>query len=736
MKLGNYFVFFICVLVVAFFNPFFIKGLLPIPSDTIVGLYYPYRDFYIKEFPRGVPFKNFLITDPVRQIYPWKNLAIDSFSKGQLPLWNPYEMGGKPLLANFQTGALYPLNILFFIKPFHLSWTLFILLQLILGGIFMYLYLSNLKIDHKASAFGAIAFIFSGFSVAWLEWGNVLHTGIWLPLILLSVDKIFGRFEKKWVLILAFSLVSSFLSGHLQIFFYVFALFLAYVIFKFIQSGNRKAIVSVFLVILFFVLATLIQWFSTLRFILLSSRAYDLNWKVEGWFIPLKHLVQFIVPDFFGNPATMNYFGAWNYAELIGYIGIAGIIFAAYSLFFVKRNILFFAIVVVMSLVFSIDSPLSSLPFRLNLPFIATAQPTRLLFVICFSLSVLSAYGFNEFIEKPSKKVFLVLGLIMFLLSLLWLFNLSNTLSFDQVNILVSRRNLVFPTLLTITLFVVILVIMFLKKYKKYLMFLILFVLVFDLFRFAYKFEPFERKEYLYPKTKIIDFLQSKSKNGLFRIASTDRRIFPPNFSVIYKLESIEGYDPLYLLSYAKYIAALERNSSDIDPPYGYNRIITPHNVSSKLLDLLNVKYVLSLSEIKQSKFKEVFREGQTIVYENLNVIDRAFFVEEVKKVEDEKQMMSEMLSSDLSKLAFSQNSPGGNFKKGKVRILETKENSMTIETQNVGKGFLVLTDVYYPNWIAKIDGKEVDVYRIDLTFRGVIVPEGKHLIVFDMKLF
>ena len=34
--------------VIIFFWQFLIKGLLPVPSDTIVGLYHPYRDFYAK----------------------------------------------------------------------------------------------------------------------------------------------------------------------------------------------------------------------------------------------------------------------------------------------------------------------------------------------------------------------------------------------------------------------------------------------------------------------------------------------------------------------------------------------------------------------------------------------------------------------------------------------------------------------------------------------------------------
>ncbi len=127
----------ILTLVFIFFWQVFLKGLLPIPADDIVGLYYPYRDLYAKDYPRGIPYKNYLITDPVRQQYPWKKLAINLERNGRIPLWNPYEMAGKPLLANFQSGSFYPLNIIFFLKPFYFAWSLYIIAGVFLGFYFL-----------------------------------------------------------------------------------------------------------------------------------------------------------------------------------------------------------------------------------------------------------------------------------------------------------------------------------------------------------------------------------------------------------------------------------------------------------------------------------------------------------------------------------------------------------------------------------------------------------------------
>ncbi|MBU2632436.1 YfhO family protein, partial [Patescibacteria group bacterium] len=292
------------LLSLVFFKDFTLFGKLPIPADTIVGMYYPFRQIYSDTNPNGIQFKNFMVTDPVRQQYPWKELAMAGFKKGELPLWNPYNFTGYPLLANFQAAPFYPFNFLFFIFPFSLGWSIFILIQQPMAALFMFLFLRNLKLSKVSSFFGAVAFAFSGFFVSWLEWGNIVSTGLWLPLILLSIDKIFKN-NKKYLAVLLLGLVSSFFAGHLQIFFYLSLISFAYFIFRLNPLKNLKKNIPVGLVFLMFLAITSIQSIPTLSFIAQSARGVDQDWHKEGWFIPLQNAIQFVAPDFFGNPATL-----------------------------------------------------------------------------------------------------------------------------------------------------------------------------------------------------------------------------------------------------------------------------------------------------------------------------------------------------------------------------------------------------------------------------------------------
>jgi hypothetical protein len=735
--------------VLVFFWQFLLKGLIPVPADTIIGLYNPYRDYYAATYPRGIPYKNYMITDPVRQQYPWKYLTINLEKKLQIPAWNPYTFMGQPLLANIQSGALYPLNIIFFILPFEYAWGFFILSESLLAAFFMYLYLKNLKIHEFAAVFGSISFAFSGFFISWLEWGNVIHTAIWFPLVLLSVDKIilnlkFQKSKTVWSLIFLFSIISSFFAGHLQVFFYGFILTLLYLIAMIFNLKERKATLITFVSLLFgFVILSLPVWLPALKFILLSARNVDQNFHtIQGWFLPWQNLIQFVFPDFFGNPATLNYWGIWNYGEFIGYIGLGGLFFALLSIFRKDKKTLFFFGILLLSLIFALPTIFAKLPYKFNLPFISTSQPTRLIFLADFSLSVLAALGLDFIFKIPKKKIIALLIGFSLLIIFAWFSVLVIFKANLGSNFIVTKQNLIFPTVIFLMNLLLILGFIIFKNRKilNILSLLIILVLVIDLFRFGWKYTPFTNKNYLYPDTKILKYL--KQNLGDFRIMTDDSRIFPPNFSVMYNIQSLDGYDPLYLENYGELAAAMARSRPNIDKPFGFNRIITPQNYHTRLIDLFGVKYVLTLDDIEDQHLKKVAQEGETKLYKNINVYPRAFFIQSLNSVSNKQEAINFMFKNinNLRSQAVILNQPGlkkeWSFVKAQANIRVYSENKIVIDTKNTGDGFLVLTDSYYPNWHAAVDGKETKIYLTDYNFRGVVIPAGKHTVEFYVTLF
>ncbi len=66
-----------------------------------------------------------------------------------------------------------------------------------------------------------------------------------------------------------------------------------------------------------------------------------------------------------------------------------------------------------------------------------------------------------------------------------------------------------------------------------------------------------------------------------------------------------------------------------------------------------------------------------------------------------------------------------------KATIEDYRENSVTIRVKLPQKGILVLTDSYYPDWKAEVDGQTTKIYLANYNFRAIVVPEGEHKIIF-----
>ena len=122
----------ILVLVMILAAPYWRQGKVPFPGDYLVNSFPPWQYFY------GLPVKNSAMPDVVTQMWPWKHLVTDFWRRGIIPLWNPNNFSGTPLLANYQSAVFHPANWLFFILPETDAWSLMVLGQPLLAGWFTY----------------------------------------------------------------------------------------------------------------------------------------------------------------------------------------------------------------------------------------------------------------------------------------------------------------------------------------------------------------------------------------------------------------------------------------------------------------------------------------------------------------------------------------------------------------------------------------------------------------------
>lgn len=719
---------------------------LPVPSDTLVGLYHPWRDLYASGYPRGIPYKNFLITDPVRQQIPWRKVVVDSWKQGAVPTINAYSFGGVPLDANVQAAPFYPLNILFFLFSFPIAWTLLIMLQPLLAGLLLYGYLRHLRLSTPASVVGALAWAFGGFATAWLTWGTIMHAALWLPLMLMSVDHLAVSGKKRshyfrWMMALTGAGVMTVLAGHIQVALYSAVLVAVYFMWKWRQPGGKGKLPWVWVAGVAVLFVSAVQWVPLAAFLAESGRLNDATvWQKAGWFLPWEHLVQFVAPDFFGNPATLNYWGEWNYGEFVGYVGVIPLVLAVSALS-AAGLAGFFTFVLLASIVFMLPGFIGKLPFLLHVPVLSVMQPTRLMVLVDFALAVLAAYGLDRLLAGKADRLWRSIVVFGLAVLVLWGVVLGGAYwGADGLllgNLAVAKRNLLVPTAFFVGM---VLWMVFFPRFNagrsKYIGLAVLCVIVaIDLFRFGWKFTPFTPVAYFFPETEIISFLRRQEKP--FRVMSLDDRIMPPNVSAYYGIESIEGYDPVAPVIYENFLAASERGSADTGAPTGFNRIYTAHNIDSPLLPYLNVRYVLALTDIERPFLDEVMREGETRVYAYSRALPRVYLADTVEAV-DRKEALASLFVDDVlyrgvySGTEYIMDLPIAGDESAEITGYTAGEIRVRASVQN--KRLLVVLNRFDTRWKATIDGSPVSVHPVNYLFMGLAVSPGTHDIILTYR--
>ena len=424
---------------------------------------------------------------------------------------------------------------------------------------------------------------------------------------------------------------------------------------------------------------------------------------------------------------------------MVGYIGVVGLVLAIAG---ISKATIFWVGVSAVCLLFAVDGWVSRLPFTLRIPFLSSLQPTRVLGVVDFSLSVLAAYGMSELLKNNKKKLLVGVLAVGVVIGASWMFAYyPSFLSISESDVSVVKRNLILPTAVYALLFGVLALTMSIRSSWKivrgFLCFGLFVLLSFELARFGWKFTPFTDRAYFYPKTEVIERLTMMKKP--FRVIATDDRLVPPNVLSFYNIESIAGYDPLYNSRYEEYIAAMERGEPNINPPFGFNRIITPKTITSPLLSLLNVGYVLSMDEVESENVKLLNEEGTTKLYSVVNAIPRVYFAEQFFFERSKDAVIARLYTKECiaGQCAVLEGEPfivGEAMKDDTVEIVSYEGDRMILQSGTTNSRFLVIGNMMDFHWQVFVDGTRVETQRVNYLFFGCVIPNGTHTVAVQYK--
>lgn len=743
-------------LIFALYYQFFIFGKIPVPADTLVGAYFPWLD-YKWGYAVGVPVKNALLSDSFSQFFLWKHLAVDFVKQGIVPLWNPYSYSGTPFLATYHSAVLLPFNLLL-LFPKYFGWGLYIFGQTFLAAVGMYLLLGVYIKNSAAKLAGSLVFALSGLMTTWLELGTGVYAAAMLPWIFYSLISFFNRKNIFYLFLFTLSFICLYLAGHAQLTVYSTILFFIFLLFQL-----KKYRIRVFLPVLFFWVISLgvfsIQMLPTYELTKNSIRGTESYSSSFNYGLnPLYEVIRFTAPDFFGNPTTYNHWDKQSYHEQSSFLGAIALplIIPLFFRRFRSKESQFWLWTLVVSLILAFDSPLTQWIYKQPIPLLTYSSASRIFFITSFAAGILVAFGLTKFAQDLEYRRFvrrttrfILASFLGIFLGFLAIYLFLKPYLFDPQNIQVisnlkvSLKNSFIPVGILFGLLVLAYPI-FKKKIFIYVLVLVLFL---DLGRYFLKYNPFVDSLLVFPNTPIIDFLQKEP--GLFRIARADYDIMTPNTWTHYKLQSIEGYDPLSLESYGRYFNLV--NGKDYES--GVGRYTELQNYPNQFIDALNVKYLLAIKrtekdeiggdflnyKIRNSNYEKVFEDKSTAIVKNPDSLERAYFASEVITASSKQDLINKISDKKFNpkqqavieeKIDLPES-----LSIGQVNITKYSPIEKIVETEVEGPGFLILADSFENGWKAyKKNGKDEKLFRVNSALQGIKIRSGKNTYIFKYE--
>jgi hypothetical protein len=230
--------------------------------------------------------------------------------------------------------------------------------------------------------------------------------------------------------------------------------------------------------------------------------------------------------------------------------------------------------------------------------------------------------------------------------------------------------------------------------------------------------------------------------------------------AMINRLPALRGYTPLDVLRYKEYLQFVGDADGPLralDQPLVYPAIPDFPIRNSTLLDLLGVRYVLQAASqppVVPGACERFLDAGPQAfdcaaggvqpmepygVYENPNVLPRAFVVPEAVPLPDRPRVLDALKQTDFRHQVLLEGwtgetaaSSAAEFRPATIR--DYRPNRIALDVPDGEGGFLVLTDVWYPGWRCRVDGEPARIWRADFLFRAVQVTAGPHRVEFTFE--
>ena len=227
------------------------------------------------------------------------------------------------------------------------------------------------------------------------------------------------------------------------------------------------------------------------------------------------------------------------------------------------------------------------------------------------------------------------------------------------------------------------------------------------------------------PKSAAVDQILHDTSLD-YRVLNLATNTFNEN-ETSYYLKSIGGYHPAKLRRYQELIDAyispeMQRLYPAIAESQGDMTQVKGDSIFP-VLNMLNTKYFILPLE-----------GGQTVPVQNPYAYGNAWIIDKVTYVDNANAELARVGKIDLRHEAVADKrfkAVLGDSKKQDgesiVKLTSYVPNRLTYDVSTTKGGVIVFAENYYPGWTALVDGKEVEIGRVNYVLRAISVTAGRH---------
>ncbi len=259
---------------------------------------------------------------------------------------------------------------------------------------------------------------------------------------------------------------------------------------------------------------------------------------------------------------------------------------------------------------------------------------------------------------------------------------------------------------------------------------------------------PFSKPQHCFFRTETTDFLKANVNVG--RVISLGFAAIPATLNPeTYGIEMAAGRSP---------VSEPYRLLLQLADPDAYARHPTQYlfnvytNLQSPIWDLADVRYIVASRKINVNEIlsrhppgsltSHIFRDG--VVFERTPSPTHAYLLHEMEKFESPVALQQALANGfrirekvavgvqDASLVPEILNEEG---KPSRLLAFTKSRNRMELDVEATQNAYLLVSELYDPNWKAYIGERELTTFRGYFFLQAAVIPQGSHKVVFRYQL-